>query len=64
MGITHDGSVIEEDFVKGKPEQLWKRGTSSADGYFFLENKATPKVLTATSLNTVEIKGNYNLSDR
>ena len=62
LEITKDGSVVEGDFVKDKPAQLWKKGTSDADGYFILENTDTPKVLTAVSPSRLEIKGNSKLS--
>ena len=58
LGITHDGSITEEDFVEGKPGQLWKRGKSNADGYFILENSDTPKVMSAISPSRLEVKGN------
>ena len=64
LGITHDGRVIEEDFVEDKPGQLWKRGKSNADGYFSLENSDTPKVITAISPSRLEVKGKSKLSDK
>ena len=65
MGIIHDSSrITEEDFVKDKPGQLWKRGKSNADGYFSLENTDTPKVMTAISPSRLEVKGKSKLSDK
>ena len=66
MGITHDGSITEEDFVENEPGQLWKRGKSNADGYFSLENTDTytPKVMTAISPSRLEVKGKSKLSDK
>ena len=64
LGITHDGSVIEEDFVEDKTRQLWKIGTSHADGYFILENSDTTKLLTAISPSRLETKGNSNLINK
>ena len=62
MGILHDGSIAEEDFVENEAGQLWKRGKSNADGYFSLENTDTPKVMTAISLSRLEVKGKSKLS--
>ena len=33
-----DGKVIQEDFVEGNYNQLWKKGNIDAEGYFTLEN--------------------------
>ena len=58
MGSTSDGKVIEEVKVEGKAEQLWKKGEPDAEGYFTLQNSREPKVLTAISESSLEIKGN------
>ena len=58
LGATSDGKVILEDFEEGKAHQLWKKGELDAEDYFTLENAAVPKVLTAISDNSLEIKGN------
>ena len=55
---TIDGEVILEDPEEGKPEQLWKKGSTHPDGHFTLENSEAPKVMTAISANSLEIKGN------
>ena len=52
-----DGKVTLEDAEEGKPEQLWKKGVTQPDGYFTLENSKVPKVITAISANSLEIKG-------
>ena len=54
---TSAGKVIQEVFVKGKAEQLWKKGKPDAEGYFTLQNSGEPKVLTAISESSLEIKG-------
>ena len=54
---TSDGKVIQKDFVKDKAEQLWKKGEPDAEGYFTLQNSGEPKVLTAISESSLEIKG-------
>ena len=57
LGTTSDGKVIEELKVEGKAEQLWKKGEFAAGGYFTLQNSREPKVLTAISESSLEIKG-------
>ena len=61
LGITqHFGElskVIEEDFVEGNTKQLWKKGKPNAEGYFTLENYGLRRTLTATSANSLEIRG-------
>ena len=61
LGITRYfgefSKVIEEDFVEGNTRQLWKKGKPNAEGYFTLENHGLRKTLTATSANSLEIRG-------
>ena len=61
MGATIDGKVILEDFEENKFFQLWRKGELDAEDYFTLENAAVPKVLTAISDSSLEIKGNIIL---
>ena len=61
MGATSDGKVIQEVFVEGKANQLWKKGKTDAEGYFTLQNVGVPKVITAISESGLEIKGNITL---
>jgi hypothetical protein len=62
FGTTSDGKVIQEVFVEGKAEQLWKKGKPDAEGYFTLENFGVPKkVITAISASGLIIKGNITL---
>ena len=58
LGATSDGKVILEDFEEGKAHQLWKKGELYAEDYITLENSVVPKVLTAISEGSLEIKGN------
>ena len=61
LETTIDGKVILEDAEEGKPEHLWKKGSTQPDGHFTLENSENskvPKVMTAISGNSLEIKGN------
>ena len=58
LETTIDGKVILKDAEEGKPEQLWKKGSTQPDGHFTLENSKVPKVMTAISGNSLEIKGN------
>ena len=58
LGAASDGKVILEDFEEGKADQLWKKGELDAEDYFTLENSGVPKVLTANSESSLEIRGN------
>ena len=57
LSAKSHGEVILEDFEGGKAEQLWKKGEPDAEGYFTLQNSGEPKVLTAISESSLEIKG-------
>ena len=61
LGATGDGKVIFEDFEEGKADQLWRKRELDAENYFTLENSGVPKVLTAISERSLEIKGNINM---
>ena len=62
MEATSDDKVIQEVFVEGKAEQLWKKGKPDAEDYFTLESHSkVPKVITAISESDLEIKGNVTL---
>ena len=61
LGATSDGKVILEDFEEGKAHQLWKKGELDAEDYFTLKNSGVPKVLTAISESSLEIKGNITM---
>ena len=50
--------IILEDFEENKAEQLWKKGVPNDEGYFTLENSKVPKVMTAISPTSLELKGN------
>ena len=54
---TSNCTVIQESLVEGKAHQLWKKGEPDAEDYFTLENSGVPKVLTAISEISLEIKG-------
>ena len=60
-GTTSDGTVIQEVFVEGKADQLWRKGKNDAEGYFTLENHVVPKVITSISEIDLEIKGNMSI---
>ena len=66
LGAESDGKVIQEFLVKGKADQLWKKGKPDAEGYFTIERlenyHEVPKFLTAISESGLEIKGNVTLS--
>ena len=61
LGATSGGKVIQEVFVAGKADQLWKKGEPDAKGYFTLENSGVPKVITAISESGLKIKGNITM---
>ena len=56
LAATNDCKVILQDFAEDNPKQLWK-GMPDTEGYFVLENFELPMVLTAVSLNSLELKG-------
>ena len=57
LGTTRDGEVVQEFLVEGKADQLWKKGEPDAEGYFTLQISGEPKLLTAISESSLEIKG-------
>ena len=58
LEATDDDKVILEDIEEGKAEQLWKKGEPDAEDYFTLESLSkVPKVITAISESSLEIKG-------
>ena len=57
LGAKYDGKVFQEFLVEGKADQLWKKGEPDAEGYFTLQNSGEPKILTAISESSLEIKG-------
>ena len=61
LGSTSDGKVNEEVKEVGKAEQLWKKGEPDAESYFTLQNSGEPKVLTAISESSWEIKGSITM---
>ena len=61
LGSTNYSKVSQEDYEKGKAQQLWKKGKANGKGYFTLENSGMPKVITAISESGLEIKGNITL---
>ena len=56
LGATSNGKVIQEAFVEGKAEQLWRKGKPDAVGYITLENSEVPKVITGISESGLKIK--------
>ena len=62
LGATSDGRVILEDFEEGKAHQLWKKRELDAEDYYLtLEKSEMPKVLTAVSESSLEIKGSITM---
>ena len=61
LGTTNNGVLNLQNFEKDKAEQLWKKGEPNAEGYFTLENYKVPKVMTATSSTSLELKGSITI---
>ena len=61
LGTTNDSKVILEELEEDRASQIWKKGERNADGYFTLENYKVPKIMTAISPDSLEIKGNIFL---
>ena len=59
--IYHVVFLHTDHFEEGKAHQLWKKGELDAEDYFTLENSGVPKVLTAISESSLEIKGNITM---
>ena len=62
LGTTKDGSIILEDYANDKPSQRWTKGELEIEDYFTLfqywwDRYHTPKVLSAISGNSLEMKG-------
>ena len=57
LGATSDGKVVQEVFVEGKADQLWKKVKLDAEGYLAFENSGVPKNLTAISNSSLGLKG-------
>ena len=51
--------VVKDDTLTDG--QNWSRGTTDSNGYFTLQNPATKKFLTATSSDSLWIKGNNSV---
>ena len=54
-----DNFTIIDDLIYIE-DQIWKKGDPNCQGYFTLENSQVPKVMTAISSNSLEMKGNIN----
>ena len=44
-------------------DQTWKKGESNCQDYFTLENSQVPKLMTAISSKSLEMKGNINFPE-
>ena len=56
LEVLDDDLIDLVDIVKGKADQLWKKG-DTMEGYFTLKNSKWSKVLTAISEDIFEVKG-------
>ena len=50
--------LTEEAFDKQNTRQKWKKGPADGEGFFTLENISSEKFLTATSRDSLVVKGN------
>jgi len=56
LGATSDDKVIQEVFVDGKADQIWKKTKADTEGYVTLQKQFEPKVITAISESGLELK--------
>ena len=57
LSVSNDGSnVLETDF-----NQLWIKGSQDNEGYFPLLDASKQKVLTAVSLDSLQLRGNRKM---
>ena len=61
LASSSGGKVDQENFEEGKAQQLWKKESEDTEGFFTLTNKHIPKIMTAISNSTLQIKGNIPL---
>ena len=59
--IYHVVFLHTDNFEEGKAHQLWKKGELDCEDYFTLEKSGVPKVLTAISESSLEIKGKITI---
>ena len=55
-----DNFTTIDDLIYNIDDQIWKKGKPNCQGYFTLENSQVPKVMTAISSKSLEMKGNIN----
>ena len=53
-----ENTVVEETLIENNSGQIWDIGNPSKDGYFTLTNTLSNKLLTASSVFKLELKGN------
>ena len=56
LEVLDDDLIDLVDIVKGKADQLWKKG-DTMEGYFTVKNVKLSKVLTAISEDKFEVQG-------
>ena len=57
-GTKGEIGVSMENRIHDKAVLLWKKGETDNEGYFWLEKSKEPKLMTAVSSRSIEIKGN------
>ena len=53
-----ENTAVEETLIENNSGQIWDIGNPSKDGYFTLTNTLSNKLLTASSVFKLELKGN------
>ena len=57
LEVHNEPEIIEQNFQKGKDQQLWIKEDSQIDGFFTLKNLKWDKYLTAVSESSLEVQG-------
>ena len=60
LGVA-EKTVVEEILIENNSGQIWDIGIPSKDGYFTLTNTLSKKVLTASSVFKLELKGDIRV---
>ena len=59
--VFKNDEVYEENLVANDVEQMWLR-LEDHEGYFSLQKESSRKLLTATPVHRLEVKGMYRVS--
>ena len=61
LEYTDEGKVTLSKFLGGKKDQLWEKGQVNDEGYFTFKDSDAKLFMTATSENSLEMKGKYEI---